>query len=94
MRQGSVRQGARSHSQKELFIFQAEPPPPLQTDTVRDPQGSVPLDGEFKLMEQKPMLSPGGNVRTADMRNFPIRIPRNSGRVTDLRGEEVCRCSG
>ena len=57
---------------EELFIFQADPPPPLQEDTVPDPQGSVPQNMVFKLMAQPPASSPGGRVRIADTRNFPI----------------------
>jgi len=57
---------------QELFIFQAEPPPPLQTDVVGDPVGAVPLDMVFKMMQQAPTQSPAGNVRIADARNFPI----------------------
>jgi oxalate decarboxylase len=58
---------------EELFIFQADPPPPLlQADAVSDPLGAVPLDMVFRLMDQPPKQSPGGNVRIADTRNFPI----------------------
>ena len=57
----------------QLFIFQAEPPPPLvRTDAVSDPMGAVPLDMVFRLMEQHPKASPAGSVRIADTRNFPI----------------------
>jgi oxalate decarboxylase len=57
---------------EELFIFQAEPPPPLQADAVADSLGSVPENMVFKLMDQAPTASPGGRVRIADTRNFPI----------------------
>jgi oxalate decarboxylase len=57
---------------EELFIFQADPPPPLREDTVPDPQGRVPQNMVFKLMDQPPTASPGGRVRIADTRNFPI----------------------
>jgi oxalate decarboxylase len=57
---------------EELFIFQADPPPPLQDDVVADPLGAVPQTMAFKLMEQQPTTSPGGRVRIADTRNFPI----------------------
>jgi hypothetical protein len=53
-------------------LLTAEPPPPLQTDAVRDRLGAVPLDMVFKLTEQAPTQSAGGNVRIADPRNFPI----------------------
>lgn len=57
---------------QERFIFQAEPPPALEADAVHDALGAVPLDMVFRLMQQPPMSSPGGNVRIADTRNFKI----------------------
>jgi oxalate decarboxylase len=57
---------------QERFIFQAEPPPPLQTAAVHNPLGAVPLDMVFHLSQQPPTGSPAGNVRIADTRNFPI----------------------
>jgi oxalate decarboxylase len=55
---------------QELFIFQAAPPPPLQRDAVNHPLGAVPQDMVFKLMEQAPKQSPGGNVRIRRHPNF------------------------
>jgi oxalate decarboxylase len=57
---------------QELFIFQAKPPPALQADAVADPVGAVPQSLMFKLMDQPPTASPGGWVRIADTRNFPV----------------------
>jgi oxalate decarboxylase len=57
---------------EELFIFQAEPPPPLEQDALADPQGQVSQSMVFKMMDQPPTTSPGGSVRIADTRNFPI----------------------
>jgi oxalate decarboxylase len=57
---------------QELFIFQAAPPPPLQQDAVDDPLGFVPQNMLFRLMDQPATQSPGGRVRIADTRNFPI----------------------
>ncbi|MET4801022.1 oxalate decarboxylase family bicupin [Bradyrhizobium sp. LB11.1] len=57
---------------EERFIFQAEPPPALPSDEIQDPLGAVPLDMVFRLTQQPPTQSAGGNVRIADMRNFPI----------------------
>jgi len=69
----SVETGALDHLPKEeLFIFQAEPPPPLRQDAVDDPEGQVAQSMVFKLMDQPPTISPGGSVRIADTRNFPI----------------------
>ena len=57
---------------QERFIFQAELPPPLDRDGVNDPLGGVPQTMVFRLMEQPATSSPGGRVRIADTRNFPI----------------------
>jgi oxalate decarboxylase len=57
---------------QELFIFQADPPPPLEADVVTDPVGAAPQSMVFKLMQQQPTASPGGRVRIADTRNFHI----------------------
>ena len=57
---------------EERFIFQAPVPPPLETDAVRSPQGGVPQSMKFSLMELSPESAPGGRVRIADTKNFPI----------------------
>lgn len=57
---------------EERFIFPLPLPPSLQADTVQDPNGRVVQDMVFKLTAQKPDTSPGGSVRIADTRNFPI----------------------
>lgn len=57
---------------EERFIFQTEPPPDLQADTIEDPQGRVPLDMGFGLLQQAPTRTRGGQVRIADARNFTI----------------------
>jgi oxalate decarboxylase len=56
----------------ERFIFQSELPPPLDRDSVNDPLGGVPQSMVFRLMDQPATVSPGGRVRIADTRNFPI----------------------
>ncbi|WP_022720106.1 cupin domain-containing protein [Rhodopseudomonas sp. B29] len=57
---------------EERFIFRAELPPPLEQDTVPNPQGGVPQDMVFRLMQAPAQTSPGGWVRIADTSNFPI----------------------
>lgn len=56
----------------ERFIFQAAPPPPLQDDVVAGPNGGVPQDMKFRLMQQPAIRSPGGHVRIADTGNFAV----------------------
>lgn len=57
---------------QERFIFPAPIPPALPADAVADPSGRSPLDMRFKLTEQAPDTSRGGQVRIADTRNFHI----------------------
>jgi oxalate decarboxylase len=66
---------------EELFIFQADLPPPLEQDTVAGPQGSVVQSMVFRLMEQAPNVSSGGSVRIADTRNFPISTDVSAAHV-------------
>lgn len=56
----------------ERFIFQAASPLPLEDDMVQAPNGSVPQDMKFRLMQQTPIQAPGGRVRIADTSNFAI----------------------
>jgi oxalate decarboxylase len=58
--------------QKERFIFQTDPRPALRDDIVADPQGHVPQDMLFRLLQQSPTSMPGGRVHIADTRNFSI----------------------
>jgi oxalate decarboxylase len=57
---------------KERFIFPVPVPPSLPSDLVADPNGRVPLNMKFRLMQQTPGTSNGGTVRIADTRNFTI----------------------
>jgi oxalate decarboxylase len=57
---------------EEKFIFPVPLPPSLQDDTVKDPNGRVPLDMSFRMTQMQPETSPGGTVRIADTRNFKI----------------------
>jgi oxalate decarboxylase len=57
---------------EERFIFPVPLPPSLEADAVPDPNGTVPLDMAFKLMQQKADSSAAGSVRIVDTRNFKI----------------------
>ncbi|MFC7372478.1 oxalate decarboxylase family bicupin [Fictibacillus iocasae] len=57
---------------EQLYIFQGQVPGPIETQQVPDPYGTVPLSMSHRLLAQKPLEFPGGNVRIADSRNFPI----------------------
>lgn len=55
---------------KELYIFQMQPPGPLEADRVA---GADPVPHWFshRMMAQEPQRFPGGTVRIADSGNFP-----------------------
>ncbi|MFK4413100.1 MULTISPECIES: oxalate decarboxylase family bicupin [Bacillus] len=56
----------------QRYIFQEQVPGPLETQKVPDPYGTVPESFTYKLLSQKPIVTPGGTVRIVDSSNFPI----------------------
>ncbi|ARJ20731.1 oxalate decarboxylase family bicupin [Bacillus sp. TH22] len=56
----------------QRYIFQEQVPGPLETQKVPDPYGTVPESFTYKLLSQKPIVTPGGTVRIVDSTNFPI----------------------
>lgn len=58
--------------QRELYIFQAKVPGPLDVDRVSSPQGTVPRRFSHHLLAQEPVRTSGGTVRIADSTNFPV----------------------
>lgn len=55
---------------KELYIFQMPVPGPLEKDRVAG-NGPVPLLYSYRLLEQEPLRTKGGQVRIVDSSNFP-----------------------
>ena len=55
---------------QQLYIFQADPPPPLADDLAQSHQPLVPEPFNFAMMAQPPIQTKGGTVRIADSRNF------------------------
>jgi oxalate decarboxylase len=55
---------------EQLYIFPAPLPPPLQADTVADPNSTVPNPFVFKMMDMQPTKCPGGSVRIVDSKVF------------------------
>ncbi len=53
---------------KELYIFQAEVPGPIEANKTAE---QVPLSFSYRLLAQEPQRMPGGTVRIADGSNFP-----------------------
>ncbi|WP_127579172.1 oxalate decarboxylase family bicupin [Paenibacillus koleovorans] len=59
---------------KQRYIFQDELPGSLASQTVPDPNGTVPLSMTHRLLAQTPIKTPGGSVRIVDSLNFPISV--------------------
>ncbi|MGM0835661.1 MAG: oxalate decarboxylase family bicupin [Bacillota bacterium] len=55
----------------QVYIYQAEVPPPLNEQKIQSPAGEVPLSFKFELLKQPPIKTPGGSVRIVDSTNFP-----------------------
>ncbi|SEM52131.1 oxalate decarboxylase family bicupin [Paenibacillus sp. OV219] len=63
---------AFSHIPKEqVYIFQGSMPGSIESQQVPDPNGSVPNALTYRLLAQKPIVTPGGTVRIVDSTNFP-----------------------
>ncbi|TBL81078.1 oxalate decarboxylase family bicupin [Paenibacillus thalictri] len=56
----------------QVYIFQDQVPPPLKSQEVQSPYGTIPLSFKHRLLAQPPMIFSGGSVRIADSSNFPI----------------------
>jgi oxalate decarboxylase len=66
---------------EQLFIFEAPVPPAIESDAVVSPQGAVPRSMILRESDQKAAVLPGGSVRIADTRNFPIATEVAAGIV-------------
>ncbi|BAQ16645.1 oxalate decarboxylase family bicupin [Methyloceanibacter caenitepidi] len=53
------------------WVFAGDVPPPIQSDVVQSPAGTVPTRYSYRLLEQEPIKTPYGQVRIADSSNFP-----------------------
>lgn len=53
------------------YMFVADVPGPLATDTVTSPNGTIPVSYSHRLLAQDPITMPGGQVRVVDSSNFP-----------------------
>ncbi|MBP0725286.1 oxalate decarboxylase family bicupin [Bacillus sp. RG28] len=68
-----VPESAFSHiPNNQRYMFQANVPGSLESQKVSDPYGTVPKSFTYKLLAQKPIVTPGGTVRIVDSTNFPI----------------------
>lgn len=68
-----VPEKAFDHIPKEqVYIYQDRVPGPIDTQRIESPYGEIPLSFKHSLLSQEPIRTPGGTVRIADSRNFPI----------------------
>ncbi|MFB5760401.1 oxalate decarboxylase family bicupin [Paenibacillus medicaginis] len=56
----------------QVYIYQDKVPGPMESQQVQSPYGTVPLSLTHRLLAQPPFRTPGGSVRIADSRNFPV----------------------
>jgi oxalate decarboxylase len=55
----------------DRYIFPGKVPGPLVSDTVKSPAGTIPVSYSYRMLAQKPVTLPGGQVRIVDSSNFP-----------------------
>lgn len=68
-----VSQSIFDHIPKDqVYIYQGSLPGPIENQRIESPYGTVPLSFKHRLLAQKPLSIPGGNVRIVDSTNFPI----------------------
>jgi len=67
---------------KELYIFPSSPPPPINSDKVSDPQGTVPMPFSFALSKVSPTPLQGGSVKVVDSTTFGISQTIAAAEVT------------
>jgi oxalate decarboxylase len=53
------------------YMFEGKVPGPLAKDAVSSPAGAIPTSYCYRLLAQKPIPAPGGQVRIVDSSNFP-----------------------
>jgi oxalate decarboxylase len=53
------------------YVFSGKVPGSLADDAVKSPAGPVPVSYSYRLLAQKPIKAPGGQVRIVDSSVFP-----------------------
>ena len=57
--------------EQTMWILSGQVPGPISEDTVKAPAGVVSTSYSYRLLQQKPIKVPGGQVRIVDSSNFP-----------------------
>lgn len=57
---------------KERYMFQLEPPPPIEKAAVSSPEGTVLEPFSYELSRQEPLVTSGGRVKIVDSKTFKV----------------------
>ncbi|MGO8793814.1 MAG: cupin domain-containing protein [Candidatus Sulfotelmatobacter sp.] len=57
--------------ERTMWILSGDVPGPISEDTVKAPAGVVSTSYSYRMLQQKPIKVPGGQVRIVDSSNFP-----------------------
>ncbi|MNW27614.1 Oxalate decarboxylase OxdD [compost metagenome] len=71
---------------EQVYIYQDTVPGPISTQAISSPYGTVPLSFTYRLLEQTPIITPGGSVRIVDSTNFPASTTVAAALVEILPG--------
>ncbi|WP_051289983.1 oxalate decarboxylase family bicupin [Paenibacillus massiliensis] len=71
---------------EQVYIFQDTVPGPISSEAISSPYGTVPLSFTYRLLEQTPIITPGGSVRIVDSTNFPASTTVAAALVEILPG--------
>lgn len=75
-----------SRPDEQVYIFQDAVPGPISSEAVSSPYGTVPLSFTYRMLEQTPIITPGGSVRIVDSTNFPASTTVAAALVEILPG--------
>lgn len=71
---------------EQVYIYQDTVPGPISSEAISSPYGTVPLSFTYRLLEQTPIITPGGSVRIVDSTNFPASTTVAAALVEILPG--------
>jgi oxalate decarboxylase len=76
-----VPEASFDHLPDNTWIFPAPVPPPLSVDAVSSPAGPTPVNYSYRLLDQEPIKTAGGQVRIVDSSNFAAATTIAAGLV-------------
>lgn len=75
-----------SRPDEQVYIYQDTVPGPISSQAIPSPYGTVPLSFTYRLLEQTPIITPGGSVRIVDSTIFPASTTVAAALVEILPG--------